>query len=524
MSEESLLRDLRAHQIELETQNDELRRTYAELEVARARYFRLFDMAPVGHLTVDPKDEILEANSTAAQVLGVPKESLVGSVLTRFILPEDQDVFYHGKRSLIVGDSPKTWELRLLKGQIQPIWVRFDAILTRESPDSSVLRLALRDLTTQKAAEVSQDKLEKQIEINQRLKSLGVLAGGIAHDFNNLLGGVFGYVELARFATHEPMVIEYLERAMSVIERTRGLTRQLLTFSTGGAPIQKIGSLAECVTEAARFALSGSNVDCRFEVQDGLWKCNFDSNQIAQVIQNLVINARQAMPKGGTIAISLRNLPLESPQVEITVKDTGPGIPDSILPQVFEPFFTTNPAGTGLGLSVCFSVIRRHGGTIELESKPNEGTRVRVLLPAFPEAITPEPTDMVSPPVIRACSGRILIMDDDASIREILTGLLESLGYSVVATANGQEALSRFNAEATAGLGFDAIILDLTVPGGMGGADTVLEIRKISKSLPVYVVSGYSTNPILDNPTAFGFTAALSKPVSRAQLMALLRK
>jgi len=519
---DQLLHELRVHQVELETQNEELRRTHRELEISRARYHSLFELAPVGYLTLNEKGEIMETNNTAAILLGELKEDLIRSPLTRFIFPPDQDIFYHARNLLIKDSSPRAFELRLLRNKTEPIWVHFEATLTQEGEQDRVLRLALSDLTEKRRLELHQLGLEKQLEISQRLQSLGILAGGIAHDFNNLLSGIFGYIELAEMASQDPKVIGYLKTAAQATMRTKGLTQQLLTFSMGGAPIKVKGSVAPCVVEAAQFSLSGSAVDCQYDIPEGLWACDFDKTQIAQVIQNLVINARQAMPDGGSIDVTMRNIPLPHPQVEITVKDHGPGIPREVLAHIFDPFFTTKSTGVGLGLSVCFSIVRRHGGTIEAASTPGDGALFTIRLPAFQESVpelAPAQPPLDAPP---SAGGRLLVMDDDASVRDVLEALLSSLGYTVVATKNGQEALSQFHAALKANQGFFAVFLDLTVPGGMGGAETAKEIRKVTSTLPVFCISGYSDSPILADPKAYGFTAALRKPFKRAELAGLL--
>jgi len=527
-----LLHELRVHQIELEMQNDEVLRVHHELELAHARLFSLFDAAPVGYLTMDSKGQILETNSTATTMLGVGRTDLIGAPLTRFILPEDQDVFYHCRKLLADREATHTWDLRLIRAGAPPFWVHFEATLAPEPSDGAV-RLAMIDMTEQKKALLNQQNLERQLELNQRLQSLGVLAGGIAHDFNNLLGGIFGYIELAQDASHETVVIDYLKKAFATMHRTQGLTQQLLTFSKGGAPVQKLGALAPCVMETAQFALSGSNVSCRFDIPPGLWVCSFDPHQMAQVIQNLVINARQAMPEGGTIDLSLQNALLEHPDapgtkklpfLKLSIKDAGSGIAASVLPQIFDPFFSTKPKGIGLGLSVCFSIIRRHGGTISVESTPKVGTVFTILLPAVSESLPSQ--ELETSPALHATKGnmgRILVMDDDPTVRDVIEAQLSSLGYSVVATKNGQDALSMFRDELAANRHFTAIFLCLTVPGAWGGAEISDAIRRKSPDLPVFVVSGYSDNPILADPKAFGFTGALSKPFTRSQLLGVLQ-
>ena len=234
-------------------------------------------------------------------------------------------------------------------------------------------------------------KLLENLQKHQKLESLGVLAGGIAHDFNNLLSGIFGYVDLAQAATTDDIVSEHLTSALSVIDRAKGLTQQLLTFAKGGVPIRKIGALFPFIEETAKFALSGSNVAYLCHIPDGIWLCDFDKNQIGQVIDNIVINAKQAMPMGGTIVILANNIVLNAQEhvtltsgnfVRISIKDSGVGIPREILPRIFDPFFTTKPKGSGLGLATAYSIVNRHGGAIDVVSASGQGTTFHIYLPA----------------------------------------------------------------------------------------------------------------------------------------------
>jgi len=251
------------------------------------------------------------------------------------------------------------------------------------------------DITERKKAEEEHLKYEQQLQLNQKLESLGILAGGIAHDFNNLMGGIFGYIEMACGKTQETTVHRHLSKAMDMIDRARGLTRQLLTFAKGGDPVREIERLFPMVRETAQFALSDSNVSCRFEAPDDLWSCNFDRNQIGQVIDNIIINAKQAMPGGGVIEVSAENILLtERPRanlaagnyVKISIKDSGVGMPKEVLPRIFDPFFTTKTTGQGLGLATCYSIMNRHGGCIDVESEQGKGSAFHIYLPAEKDA------------------------------------------------------------------------------------------------------------------------------------------
>ena len=364
----------------------------------------------------------------------------------------------------------------------------------------------------------------------QKLESLGVIAGGIAHDFNNILGGVFGYIELALGETVEMQVSSYLTESLRNIERARALTQQLLTFAKGGAPIKRVENLFPFVQNTANFALSGSSVSSSFQIQEILWVCDFDKNQIGQVIDNLTINAQQAMPKGGLIEFSASNVSLsrgEHPSlpagkyVKLSVKDHGVGIPKEFLPHIFEPYYTTKPKGHGLGLSTCYSIINRHGGCIDVESQSGKGSVFHLYLPASPES---------EPAVKRASgeghkgSGVFLVMDDEKAIRGVFKRALESFGYTVVLFENGKDALEFIREESEAGRKFTGMMFDLTVPGGMGGEEAIREIRKIFPDIPVFVASGYSQSPIMANPEEYGFTASICKPFMISELAEMLEQ
>ena len=386
------------------------------------------------------------------------------------------------------------------------------------------------DITEKKDAEVIQKKYEDQLNKGQKLESLGVLAGGIAHDFNNLMGGIFGFVEIARTKTQDESIKHYLSLAMSTIDRAHALTHQLLTFAKGGAPNQEVDTLFPLLQESAQFALSGSNLSCRYDIPSDLGYCNFDKNQLGQVIDNIFINAKQAMPDGGRVEFRARNVFLnenEKPDlvrgeyIRLSIQDYGPGIPQENLDQIFDPFFSTKFSGHGLGLATCFSIIKRHKGTIEVESVVNEGTTFHIYLPVT--KLLPSKKEKQEEKTHRG-SGTVLLMDDERVIREMMRGILESFGYGVISREDGESAVEYFLAHNNKELGLKAIFLDLTVPGGMSGREAVEKIRELNKDIPVFVVSGYADDPIMINPEKFGFTASLNKPFRISELSRMLNK
>jgi nitrogen-specific signal transduction histidine kinase/CheY-like chemotaxis protein len=384
--------------------------------------------------------------------------------------------------------------------------------------------LVLRDIGERR-------RIEEELARSDKLESLGVLAGGIAHDFNNVLAAILGNLSLARARTDDDRVADCLARAGEAASRARELTAQLLTFSRGGAPVKRLAALGQLVPDAAHFILSGSASNVEVDVAPDLWPAEVDGGQFVQVVHNLTLNASQAMPAGGTVRISLRNVPLgpgdpsgldPGDYVRMEVADQGLGIPRDLQSRIFEPFFTTKARGTGLGLSICYSIVTRHGGWIGVDSEPSKGTTFRVLLPASPtgriEEAAPEARGKASG------GGPILVMDDNDLVRATVESELEFLGYSPTGTRDGDEAVAAYEAAFRQGRPFRAVILDLTVPGGMGGLDTLACLRRIDPGVVALVFSGYSSVPPQAEPDTAGFAGALTKPYTMQQLAMALEK
>jgi PAS domain S-box-containing protein len=388
----------------------------------------------------------------------------------------------------------------------------------------------LRDITDEALIEHERAK-------SARLESLGVLAGGLAHDFNNILMGVTGNLSLAQamIAPDNTALLARLTNATAACARARGVTNQLLTFSKGGAPVKKTASIRELVTECTRFALSGSPVKPAFDVDPDLRAADVDTGQVGQVVQNLVLNAMQAMPKGGVLEVSLRNanldeasIPADVPLVPgeyvlISVKDAGTGIPPEVLNRIFDPYFSTKEKGSGLGLAISYSIVRQHGGAITVESEVGVGTCFKVYLPASLAAATVAP---VAPRVeinIRR-SGRVLIMDDEDMVAEVAQEMIESLGYTAQRACHGDEAIRMFNEAEQSGQPFDLVTLDLTVPGGMGGAECVKFIREMRADVCILVASGYADDSVLARHKEYGFNGVLAKPFTLSELRRVLRE
>ncbi|MBL8025080.1 MAG: PAS domain S-box protein [Fibrobacteres bacterium] len=386
------------------------------------------------------------------------------------------------------------------------------------------------DITEKKKAEAEKEKMDHQLNQMQKLESLGVFAGGIAHDFNNLLQGIFASIELAKIYSKDEKSVLSLSKAMETLGRASNLSQQLLTFAKGGAPIKKAGPLFPILADAAKFALSGSQVLCNFSIDDALWNCNFDENQLSQVIDNIVINGQQAMPLGGSIDISARNIILNDGDkfalkagkyIKISIKDHGTGIPAEHMSKIFDPFFTTKSKGHGLGLPTCYSIISRHDGLIEVESEIGKGSVFHIYLPAIETCSLPK-SNIAN--IEHKGRGRALLMDDEEVLRETIGEMLKYFGYTVITASTGEEAVKIFETEKEKGNDFSVLIFDLTVPGSIGGIGAIEQIRKICKSTPAIVISGYSEKGVITNPLEYGFTASLNKPFNLESLRSILSK
>ncbi len=367
------------------------------------------------------------------------------------------------------------------------------------------------------ASDVSERERREEIQARaQRLESLAVLAGGIAHDFNNLLTGILANVSLAQTDHPQaPIMLEILGETEAAARRAQTLTRQLLTFSRGGAPMKSLLDLAGVVGEAATFVARGATAVVRVEAAEGLWPVEADAGQIGQVVQNLVLNALEAMPAGGAVEVDLANVepgPAGTPpaaSVRLRVADRGPGIPADQLPHIFDPFVSTKARGSGLGLAVVHSIVARHGGHVEVRSTVGEGTTFDVFLPARP-GVSARP--VMGPLEPARARGRILVMDDEEVVRRAAERVLTGMGCEVALAADGAEALETWTAWRERGSPFDVVVVDLTVPGALGGVETLERLRSLDPAVKVVVSSGYSTSPVMADFRERGFAAAIPKP------------
>ncbi|MGA2506293.1 MAG: PAS domain S-box protein [Chitinispirillaceae bacterium] len=532
-------------------------------------FSRIFNLGPlISVITTVKEGRFVEVNDAFVSVTGYSREEIIGKSSLEYVMirPEVRekavrDLLKNGYSVTETAVRLKSGEERvglfyarqimfhdelcqlqnviditdLKRGQesLQRSYDELESRVKERTAELSRSNAALqKEIEERKKAEDRRRIVEEQLQRSQKLESLGVLAGGIAHDFNNLLAGLFGNISLARLSIPAGgEAAELLDQALGVFSRAKNLTQQILTFSKGGHPVKKIRAIGPVIKSTVRFALSGADCTANFNDLEKLWPCDIDENQISQVIENIVINARQAMPTGGVITVVGENIPgghgLPFPlndgnYVRISIHDQGCGITRDHLPLVFDPFFTTKQEGSGLGLATSYSIVRKHGGCITVDSELGKGSSFHIYLPALPGAATGKPPDQVLP---HKAQGRILVMDDDPYIRQLWEKTLQGAGYTFTVVATGEaavEAYEKAKAESPMSRGaraFDCVILDLTVPGGMGGKTVIGKLCKIDPGVKGIATSGYSDDPVLADPGRFGFRGRLVKPFTFDQMI-----
>ena len=368
-------------------------------------------------------------------------------------------------------------------------------------------------------------RMEADLARARNLESLGVLAGGIAHDFNNILAVILGNVDLVKMdLDRQSGGYQCISEAERAGLQAKALARQLLTFAKGGTPVKKAAVLSDAIRESCGFAVRGSNIKCEYAINEDLWPVDADIEQIGQVLNNLFLNAKQAMPRGGRIQVVARNDILDgsSPPlkpgrfVSVVIKDEGVGIPESHLARIFDPYFTTKQTGSGLGLATTHSIIAKHGGHISVVSQPGRGTAFTIYLPASDKLLVDKTASRETAPP--KGTGTVLVMDDDAGICKMAARQLEKLGYHACVAEDGEAAISMYQRAMEEGSPFSAVIMDLTIPGGMGGKEAVGQLLKRDPKAVVLVSSGYANDPVIANCTAYGFKGAVPKPFTLKEL------
>ena len=497
-----------------------------ELRKSSERLNNIFEQSPMGIIIFDNEFNILEWNPSCEKIFGYPRSEIVGKPAIT-IVPDEvkaqvQQMFGALLKS---GHTIKNQNDNRTRDGRVILCDWYNTPLTDSSNNTMGMLSLVEDVTERVRADQELLKVKK-------LESTGVLAGGIAHDFNNLLTAIMGSINLVMM---DGMLSDRSKQLMINAEkaskRAQTLTQQLLTFAKGGEPLREQTSIVDVIKDSADFVLRGSSTSTTYELPEDLWFVEADKGQLSQVIQNIVLNASQAMPNGGNVRISCENLPKEKTRqdplldiadyVKLTITDNGIGMPRQVLEKIFDPYFSTKPGGSGLGLAITLSIINKHNGHIKAESEPGAGTKFTIFLRASSEQNAPT-SDEAEEQQTNVLA-RILLMDDEQMILDVAGEMIRSLGHTVYFSKNGDECIeiyTRLLQEATPP---DLVIMDLTIPGGKGGEETLRELQKINPGVKAIVSSGYSNNPLMSKHRKIGFYGAISKPYVTEELSRVIQ-
>ncbi len=533
--------ELRKHQEQLETlvetrtaalQASESRYRFVTENISDVIWMMAIDGSRYSY--VSPSIKELRGYS-AEEVMAMPlDECLTSASLEKAQLVMQQELTRLAQQPRQQG-PPIFLELEHRRKDGSTVWaeVRASLLLDKEGQPLGFAGVT-RDLTERRKIDKEKHQLEAQLLRSQKMDAIGTLAGGIAHDFNNLLTSVLGNITLTQHITKlPPLGEEYLQRAEQATERAKDLTQQLLAFSKGGDPIKHLISLKDIIIESSSFALSGSSVLRELKLAENLWPIEADPGQVSQIIHNIGINAIQAMPSGGKLSINAANLLIDQspgaapiplspgPYVHVALSDDGTGIPKEQLDKIFEPYFSTKPEGQGLGLATTYAIMQKHGGHISVESQVEVGTTFSLYFPACTNGSQPLKLEALP---LHHGSGKILVMDDEEAIRLLAKEMLSHCGYQSVFAKDGYETLTLYKQAMDMNAPFSAVILDLTVPGSLGGKETIRRLREINPEVIAFVSSGFSNDPIMANYKTYGFQGVITKPYSLIGLSTILHQ
>jgi PAS domain S-box-containing protein len=518
-------------QTNLELEKEITERKTAEYEVRKEKEQAqmYLDIAGVMIVAINAEQKVILINKKGCEILGYREEDIIGKNWFDNFIPDHErkrvkEVFNLLMRSEL--EPVEYFENQIITKNRQLRTIAWHNSFFHNEEDKITGTLSSgEDITDRK-------RMEEELQRGHKLESIGVLAGGIAHDFNNVLAAIMNNVYLVKHKIgHDEEVLSQLKKTEKAIVRAGNLTQQLLTFSKGGAPVMKLTSIEEVIKESSEFAVSGSNVKCEFDIAGNLWPVEVDAGQISQVIQNLIINADQSMPEGGVVSIHAENVmsgqatDLTLPKgmyVKISVKDQGMGIAEEFLSKIFDPYFSSKEMGRGLGLAISYSIIKNHKGHISVKSELKKGSTFNIYLPATKAKMYSGAPQQDAP---LSGQGHVLIMDDEEMLRSSLGDILKITGYEVDSAEDGEKAVQLYERAMKSSYPFDAVILDLTVPGGVGGKEALKKLLEIDPNVKAIVSSGYANNSIMANYTEYGFRGVITKPFkSPAELNQVLNR
>ena len=527
------LHELRVHQIELEMQNEELRRTQEELEGSRTRYFDLYDLAPVGYFTLSEKGLILEANLTAAKLLGVARGTLIKQPLFRFIVAEDQDLYYMHRKALAETLTPQAWEMRVLKNDAAPFWVRMEAATAQEADGTTVWRAVVSDISQSKLEAEQKTELEAQNRQLQKSEGLGRMAGAIAHHFNNHLTSVMGNLEMAiNDLPQGTAAVGKLTNALHSTGEAAEVSKLLLTY-LGQTQVQRAPlDLAEVCRQNLPMlrAITPTDTVLEADLPSQCPPISADASQIQQVLTNLITNAWEAGVDGcRSVRLSVKTVspakikavhrfpigwrPIDQDYVCLEVQDSGCGIADKDIEKLFDPFYSSKFTGRGLGLSVVLGIIRAHQGCVTVESEPGRGTTFRVFLHVSDEEVRSQSLQATKSTEADG-GGTILLVEDEPMVRRLVETILVRLGFTVLLAKDGVEAVEVFQQHKDE---VRCVLCDLTMPR-MNGWETLTALRQLAPGLPVILTSGYAKAQVMAGHHPQLPQAFLSKPYQIQEL------
>jgi len=514
-----------------EQNSRELHRSEAALAAEKERLEVTLNSIADGVITTDTTGKIISINRAVESLAGWLRNEAAGKKLDevfRIVRDDTREPCANPVGQVLQTGETVEMENRVLLAARTGTFraITSSAAPVRDNRGGIVgVVLVFRDVT-------EKQKAEAQMLTESKLESVGLLAGGIAHDFNNMLTAIIGNLSLARMPGSTPEEIsQWLADGETAALGAKELTQQLLTFARGGAPIRKPTLLHALILETCQFALRGSNVQCDYSLDADARPVEVDQGQIRQILNNLVINARQSMPQGGKMTARMENADLTvnsvpplpvARYVKISIHDQGPGIPPEHLSRIFEPYFTTKKTGSGLGLATVYSVVRKHDGQVNVVSQLGKGTTFEIFLPVSRQ---PVPAAAAEPkPESGSAHGRVLVVDDEAPIRKFLGILLHKFGYETETANDGGEAIERYVAAQTRGAPFDVVVMDLTIPNGMGGCEATRQLRELDPKALVIASSGYSLDPVMANYRDYGFCGVMPKPYRAEELNRMLKE